>query len=112
VPVVLGWESPSGPLALPARWRTGDNAGSGRGASELATSGDALRLAGAASGGPACVTAERSRYRLKTKQGILLTGDGHARLAGGGPAARVAFDTRRTTWWSGEEQQTTAAHSG
>jgi hypothetical protein len=103
-PVVLGWPTLSGPLALPARWLPGG---------VLETSGAALILAGAASGGPACVTAERSRYRLKTKQGILLTGDGHARLAGDdGPAARVAFDTRRTTWWSGEEQQTIAAHSG
>jgi hypothetical protein len=106
-PVVLGWQTLSGPLALPARWRPGVEAGPESG--ELETSGAALVLAGAASGGPACVTAERSRYRLKSKQGVLLAGQGHARLAGDGPAARVAFDTHRTTWWSGEEQQTIAA---
>jgi len=111
-PVVLGWTTPSGPLALPARWQPQAGNGSGAGAGELETSGAALVLAGAPSGGPACVTAERSRYRLKTKQGVLLTGEGHARRAGDGPAARVAFDTLRTTWWSGEEQQTVAAHSG
>jgi hypothetical protein len=53
------------------------------------------------------VTAERSRYRLKTKQGLLLTGEGHARLTGDGPAARLTLDTRRTTWWRGEERHTT-----
>jgi hypothetical protein len=106
-PVVLGWESPSGPLALPARWRTGAGA-TGTGAFELATSGAALRLGGAASGGPACVTAERSGYRLSSKRGLILAGDGHARLEGDGPAARVTLDARRTSWWMGEERHTTA----
>jgi hypothetical protein len=101
-PVVLGWSAPAGPLALPARWRPG--------LGELETSAAALILAGAASGGPACVTAERSRHRLKSKRGILLTGDGHARADG--PTARVSVDVRRTTWWMGEERETVeAAHS-
>ncbi len=94
-PVVLGWQSWSGPLALPARWRSA--------AGEIETSGETLVLAGAASGSPACLTAERSRYRLKSKQGLLLRGDGHARLAGDGPLARVTLDAHRTSWWSGEE---------
>jgi hypothetical protein len=98
--VVLGWHSLSGPLALPARWRTTAGAG------VLETSGEAMILAGAASGSPACVTAERSRYRLKSKQGVLLTGDGHARLDGA--VARVTLDTRRATWWIGEEGHTAA----
>jgi hypothetical protein len=97
-PVALGWQSLFGPLALPARWRAG--------AGEVETSGDALVLAGAASGSPACVTAERSRYRLKSKQGLLLTGDGHARLDGDGPIARVTLDAHRTIWWRGEELHT------
>ncbi|MCA1842886.1 MAG: pyridoxamine 5'-phosphate oxidase family protein [Actinobacteria bacterium] len=102
-PVVLGWQSLFGPLALPARWR-GDAGG-------LETSGAAMVLTGAASGSPACVTAERSRYRLKSKQGLLLTGDGHARLAGDGPLARVTLDARRTVWWRGEETHAIAASS-
>ena len=102
-PVVLGWESVSGPLALPARWRAGTG--------ELETSGEAMVLAGAGSGGPACVTAERSRYRLKSKEGLLLRGDGHARLDGEGPVARVSLDTHRTTWWMGEEGRTIAVDS-
>jgi len=94
-PVVLGWQSLAGPLALPARWRPA--------AGEVETSGAAMVLAGAASGSPASVCAERSRYRLKSKRGLLLTGDGHARLDGAGPAARTTLTVRRTTWWEGEE---------
>jgi len=102
-PVVLGWQSIFGPLALPARW-TG-------GAGEIETSGAAMVLAGAASGSPACVTAERSRYRLQSKQGLLLSGDGHARRAGDGPLARVTLDTRRTVWWRGEDTRAIATRS-
>ena len=97
--VVLGWQTLAGPLALPARWRAATGG--------LKTSGEALILAGAASGSPACVTAERSRYRLESKRGVLLRGDGHARLDGG--VARVTVDTRRTTGWKGEEGRTIAA---
>jgi Pyridoxamine 5'-phosphate oxidase len=102
-PVALGWQSPAGPLAVPARWRAGTG--------ELETSAGAMVLAGAASGSPACVTAERSRYRLKSKQGLLISGDGHARLAGDGTLARVSLDARRTTWWRGEERHTISARS-
>lgn len=94
-PVVLGWQSLAGPLALPARWRPATG--------EVETSGAAMVLAGAASGSPASLCAERSRYRLKSKRGLLLTGDGHARLEGDGPIARATLAVRRTTWWEGEE---------
>lgn len=94
-PVVLGWQSLSGPLALPARWRAGT--------ADLETSEEAMVLAGAPSGSPACLSAERSRYRLKSKQGLLLRGDGHARVAGDGTGARVTLDVNRTIWWKGEE---------
>ena len=100
-PVVLGWNSPAGPLALPARWR----------GSEVEASSEALIIAGAASHSPACVCAERSRYRLKSKQGVLLTGVGDARQSDNESVARIALDTARTTWWRGEEGHTIAAHS-
>jgi hypothetical protein len=101
-PVVLGWQSLAGPLALPARWRPTSGG--------LETSGAAMALAGGASGSPASMCAERSRYRLKSKEGLLLTGDGHARLLGSnGPTARVALDVRRLTWWKGEERQSVDA---
>jgi hypothetical protein len=96
-PVVLGWQTPSGPVALPARWQ---------GATGLAeTSGAAMALAGAGSAGPACVTVDRSRYRLKHKQGVLLAGTGHAWIGGG--RASVAIEQERLTWWDGEETGTT-----
>jgi hypothetical protein len=97
-PVVLGWQSISGPLALPARWRAATN--------QLETSAEAMVLAAAASAGPACITAEHSRYRLRSKRGLLVAGDGHARLSGDGPVAHVAVDARRTTWWIGEDGRT------
>jgi hypothetical protein len=102
-PVVLGWQSPAGPLALPGRWRPD--------AGGLETSGPAMMLAAAASGSPASLCAERSRYRLKSKQGLLLVGDGHARLESDGPTARVTLDVRRTTWWKGEERHSIDALS-
>ena len=102
-PVVLGWNAPAGPLALPARWR-GD-------AGDLETSAAALVLAGAASSGPASVCAERSRYRLSSKQGVLLTGVGEARHLEDQSVARVSLDARRATWWRGEERHTIAARS-
>ena len=100
-PVVLGWNAPAGPLALPARWQ-------GR---EVETSNEALVMAGATSRSAACVCAERSRYRLKSKQGVLITGEGEARQSEDGPAARVSLTIQRTTWWRGEEAHTVAAHS-
>jgi hypothetical protein len=100
-PVVLGWNSPAGPLALPARWR-------GR---ELETSSATLVMAGATSHSPACVCAERSRYRLKSKQGVLLSGVGDARQSDNESVARIALNAARTTWWRGEEGHTIAAHS-
>jgi hypothetical protein len=96
-PVVLGWQSLSGPMALPARWRGGT----------AETSGAAMVLAGAASAGPACLTADRWGYRLKHKQGILLAGHGRARLEG--ERAQVAVTQERVTWWVGDESGTVAA---
>ena len=99
-PVVLGWNSPAGPLALPARWQAGTG--------ELETSAEAMTMAGALPESPTSVCAERSRYRLKSKQGLLLTGDGRARLADDPAVARIGLDIQRTTWWKGEDGHTTA----
>jgi hypothetical protein len=96
-PVVLGWQSFSGPMALPARWRGGT----------AETSGAAMVLAGAASAGPACLTADRWGYRLERKQGILLSGHGQARLEG--ERAQVAVTQERVTWWVGDESRTVVA---
>jgi len=103
---VLGWQSLAGaPLALPARWRAGGAGADGVG--QLETSAEAMILAGAASGSPACLTAERSRHRLRTKQGLMLRGAGHA--GRDGVAARVALDADLITWWAGEDRRSVAA---
>lgn len=102
-PVVLGWQSVTSPLALPARWQATGG--------ELVTSAEAMVLAGGGSASTASVCAERSRHRLKSKQGLLLTGAGQARLADDGSVARVTLETQRTTWWKGEERHTTAVRS-
>lgn len=86
-PVVLGWESAAGPIALPGRWQ-GDH---------LETSATTLRLAGSPASGPACVTAARSGRRLSQKQGVMLTGYGRA------TRAAVAIDATGVTWWRGDE---------
>ncbi len=98
-PAVLGWQTLTGPVAVPARWR---------GAAGLVeASAAALALAGAGSAAPACLTVDRSRYRLKHKQGLLLAGTGHARVQNG--TAQVAIQQERLTWWDGEETATRAA---
>ncbi|HYH50863.1 MAG TPA: pyridoxamine 5'-phosphate oxidase family protein [Acidimicrobiia bacterium] len=103
-PVALGWTSPDGPLALPARWRSG--------AGELETSGEAFVLAGGAATGPASVCAERSGYRLNSKQGLLFAGQGSAvHCAEDRLGARVTFDARRVTWWNGEAGRTFAVRN-
>jgi len=100
-PAVLGWPSPVGPLALPARWHTGADT------PELEVSAEAMVLAGAASAGPACVTVEKSRYRLTSKQGVMVRGAGHARRSG--DAVRVTVEAGRTTWWTGEDSHSVTA---
>jgi hypothetical protein len=97
--VVLGWQSTSGPLALPGRWRVDTGL--------VETSGAGMVLAGAGTAGAACITAERSGHRLKSKRGLLLAGPGRARLDG--ETAHVAVDQARITWWEGEESRTVAS---
>ena len=95
-PVVVGWPGLSGPVALPGRWRSDSGV--------VETSASAMALAGAAPSGPACLTAQRSRYRLKSKQGVLLSGAGRA--VADGDVARVAVGPGRMTWWVGDERRT------
>lgn len=97
LPVVLGWQSSSGPVALPARWQSG----------MAEVSGAAMVLAGAGSASPACVIADRSGHRLKHKRGILLAGQGRARLDG--DTAQVTVDQERVTWWVGDDSRTVVA---
>jgi hypothetical protein len=94
-PVVIGWPGLSGPVALPGHWRSASGV--------VETSAAAMALAGAAPSGPACLTAQRSRYRLKSKQGVILSGEGRA--ATDGDLARVAVGPGRMTWWVGDRRR-------
>ncbi|MGH9041353.1 MAG: pyridoxamine 5'-phosphate oxidase family protein [Acidimicrobiia bacterium] len=95
-PGVLGWQTPAGPVALPAWWR--------RETGEAEVSAAALVLAGAGPEAPACLTVDRSRYRSRHQQGVLLAGTGHVRVEDG--VARVALAQERLTWWDGEDSGT------
>jgi hypothetical protein len=60
-----------------------------------------MELAGARATCRACITADRGGPRLKTKHGVLASGEGTAALEG--DRAVIAIDYRRTTWWRGDE---------
>jgi hypothetical protein len=92
--VVSGWPTVSGPVALPGRWRADTGV--------VETSAAALALAGGLPAGPACITAQRARYRLKSKQGVLLSGEGTATVDG--EVANLAVGPGRMTWWVGDDR--------
>jgi hypothetical protein len=92
--VVLGWQSPAGPITVPAHWH----------GALAETSRSAIELAGADSSSPACITADRSGRRLNKKRGVLLSGAGQAHLHG--ETVTVAIDWRRITWWVGDKTTT------
>jgi hypothetical protein len=92
----LAWPTPDGPVALPARW-----AGGGR----LAEVGAGLMsLVGASRSGPAALTVDAGGYRLSSKYGVMLRGNGTAGVAG--PTALVALPADRITYWRGAESGT------
>jgi pyridoxamine 5'-phosphate oxidase-like protein len=87
-PVVVGWETAAGPLALPAAWDPLENRAS--------------TPAGSLSGTDAqvCVCFDKTRGRgPAAKTGLLLRGRGHA--ARQGETAAISVETERITWWDG-----------
>ena len=96
VDAVVGWETPDGVLALPARWDA---------ATEIATVPPALaELAGMGAAGRACVAADDyGGPGPAAKSGILLRGEG--RREGG----TVHIEADRVTAWNGVETATEPA---
>lgn len=98
---VLGWMTPLGPLALPARWdpeRRRARIPSGP-----------LKESGRARTAPACVCIDESQGRLGpiAKRGRLYRGAGHAVVRG--QTATVTLDVQRVTQWRGFATRTTPA---
>uniref|UniRef100_UPI0017F77301 hypothetical protein n=1 Tax=Sporichthya sp. TaxID=65475 RepID=UPI0017F77301 len=92
---VLGWHGPHGPFALPGYWDA-------TGWAQVPTV--ALRLGGALSAGPACLTVETSGTRPSSVRGLQLNGLGRARSDDA--TTRVTIAAERTVWWSGDDSGT------
>jgi hypothetical protein len=98
---VLGWQTLSGPMAIPARWQEDG--------SRLTASAEAMTLAGAASSGPCCLTVTAAAPRSGPGDGLLLRGEGHARRQD--QLAHVSLGVRRLTWWTGTNVRTSAVRA-
>ena len=97
---VLGWMTPGGPIALPARW----NADTNRAHVPAAP----LQAAGGPRTAAACVCIDESEgLGPLAKRGRLVRGHGHARVRG--DIAAVALEPERVTRWRGFETRTAAA---
>ena len=102
-PAVLGWMTPSGPLALPARWDSDTH--------RAQVPGAPIRAAGGPRTAPACICVDESEgLGPLAKRGRLLRGEGRARIRG--QNAAVVLKTTRTTRWKGFETRTTVARPG
>jgi hypothetical protein len=99
---VLGWMTPGGPIALPARWNpTTDRA---------QVPAAPLKAAGGSRTAPACVCIDESEgLGPLAKRGRLVRGHGHARVRG--DIASVALEPERVTRWKGFQTRTDAARS-
>jgi hypothetical protein len=96
---VLGWITPAGPIALPARWdpRT----------ERARVPAAPLRAVGGPRTAAACVCIDESEgLGPLAKRGRLLRGSGHATLRG--DVASVSLETERITRWKGSWTQTAA----
>ena len=97
---VLGWTTPGGPIALPARWHPDRH--------RALVPAAQLRAAGGARRARACVCIDESEGPGPlAKGGRLLRGEGHAKLRG--EIASVAIEVERVTRWKGFRTQTTPA---
>jgi pyridoxamine 5'-phosphate oxidase-like protein len=96
-PAVLGWMTPHGPLAVPARWEPG----------RARVRWSPLADQGASSAGPACLCLDVTHGRgPNAKEGLLLRGEGRA--GAGGDVRSVSLRPDRITYWRGVETETIA----
>jgi hypothetical protein len=101
-PVVVGWCTPTGPVALPGTWDPD---------SRLAVVEAALFAAvGGYAAAPACVLFDATEgTSLEAKAGMVLRGHGAARRRISGGKVHLAIDTDRISWWRGDRSSTVKA---
>jgi hypothetical protein len=100
-PVIVGWETARGPVALPGAWDP-----NGRVASVRA---DVFAAAGAAPSGGACVVFDLTEgTALDAKAGVVLRGPATAH-ARDDDAVDLAVSVERVTWWQGDRAKTLEA---
>jgi hypothetical protein len=100
-PVVVGWTTTAGPVALPATWDPDRRVALVDGALFTAT--------GCLPQSRACVLFDGTEGTdLDGKTGLVVRGRGRARAAGDGLAA-VAVRTERVAWWQGAESHSAKA---
>ena len=99
---VVGWESPAGPVPLPAKWH---------GSRSLASVSSALlQVTGVQGSAPASICLDDdSDPDLDKKRGILLRGTGSVRP--GNLYSAIGFDLDKATYWRGRTTDTTGASS-
>lgn len=96
-PACLAWPTVHGPMPLPAHWP-----GSARPAEVNA---ELLKVVGAKASGLAGLALSTGEYRLASKRGVLLRGEGTAVRDGSG-RAWAGLDTHHLTYWVGAEAGT------
>jgi hypothetical protein len=106
-PVVVGWTTTAGPVALPATWDPAT--GTAR------IGGDLFTAAGCLPQARACVLFDGTEGTdLDAKSGLVLRGRGSAARAdgdggNGGGGAAVVLRTDRVSWWHGTESHSIKA---
>jgi hypothetical protein len=99
-PVIVGWATPTGAVALPASWDPLRRVASVR--------ADVFAATGAATDGPACVVFDTTiGTGLDDKTGMVLRGAAHARQTDE-DAVELAVDVERVSWWQGDDSATVA----
>ena len=99
-PVIVGWTTASGPVALPGQWDPRRNVASVR--------GDLFQAAGCLPQSRACVLFDATDGTdLERKAGLVLRGRASAR--GRGEQANLAVRVERLSWWQGADARTVKA---
>lgn len=102
-PVIVGWSTPTGPVALPGAWDPERRIASVR--------RDAFAAAGGGADGAACVLFDLTEgTSLDDKAGVVLRGVATA-FGRDDDAVEVALTVERVTWWQGDRSQTVDAAS-